>query len=43
MGTKSFEWKKRNVNIDEDCIQALLDNGANSVILYTVGKTVQRN
>jgi len=28
------------VNIDEDAIQALLDNGANSVIFYAVGKTV---
>ena len=33
----------KSINIDEDAIQALLDNGANSVILYTVGKTVQRN
>jgi len=29
-----------NVNIDEDAIQALLDNGANSVIFYSVGKTI---
>ena len=29
----------RGVNIDEDAIQALLDNGAKSVILYAVGKT----
>ncbi len=29
-----------NVNIDEDAIQSLLDNGANSVIFYAVGKTV---
>jgi hypothetical protein len=28
------------VNIDEDAIQALLDNGANSVIFYAVGKTI---
>jgi predicted amidophosphoribosyltransferase len=28
------------VNVDEDAIQALLDNGANSVIFYSVGKTV---
>ena len=27
-----------NVNIDEDAIQALLDNGANSVIFYAVAK-----
>ena len=25
-------------NIDEDAIQALLDNGAQSVIFYAVGK-----
>lgn len=29
-----------NVNIDEDAIQALLDNGAKLVIFYSVGKTV---
>jgi len=29
-----------NVNIDEDAIQSLYDNGANSVIFYAVGKTV---
>jgi predicted amidophosphoribosyltransferase len=28
-----------NVNIDEDAIQSLLDNGANSVIFYSVAKT----
>ncbi len=28
------------VNIDEDAIQALLDNGANSIIFYAVGKTL---
>jgi len=28
------------INIDEDAIQSLLDNGANSVIFYSVGKTV---
>ena len=28
------------VNVDEDAIQALLDNGANLVIFYSVGKTV---
>ena len=33
----------KSVNIDEDAIQALLDNGANSVIFYSVGKTVLRN
>ncbi|MDD3723467.1 MAG: phosphoribosyltransferase [Lutibacter sp.] len=31
----------KTVNIDEDAIQALLDNGARSVIFYAVGKTVQ--
>lgn len=29
----------RNVNIDEDCIQALFDNGANEVIFYSIGYT----
>jgi hypothetical protein len=33
----------KTVNIDEDCIQALLDKGANSVIFYAIGKTVSRN
>jgi len=33
----------KTINIDEDCIQALLDNGANSVIFYSVGKTVSKN
>lgn len=28
------------VNIDEDAIQALFDNGANSIVFYAVGKTV---
>lgn len=32
----------KSVNIDEDAIQALLDNGANSVIFYAIGKTVSR-
>ena len=32
----------RTVNIDEDAIQALLDNGADSVCFYAVGKTVSR-
>lgn len=32
----------KNVNIDEDAIQALLDSGANSVLFYAVGKTVPR-
>ena len=30
----------RTINIDEDAIQALLNNGANSVYFYSVGKTV---
>jgi len=30
----------RTVNIDEDAIQSLLDNGARFVIFYAVGKTV---
>jgi len=29
------------VNIDEDAIQTLLDNGANSVVFYSLGKTVK--
>lgn len=29
----------KNVNIDEDCIQALLENGANKVIFYSIGYT----
>ncbi|HKM04086.1 MAG TPA: hypothetical protein VJZ04_05765 [Lachnospiraceae bacterium] len=29
----------KNVNIDEDCIQALLNNGARSVIFYSIGYT----
>lgn len=33
----------KSVNIDEDAIQALLDNGANSVTFYSVGKTLSRN
>lgn len=32
----------KNVNIDEDAIQALLDNGANSVTFYSIGKTVSK-
>lgn len=31
----------KNVNIDEDAIQALLDNGAKSVVFYAVAKTVK--
>lgn len=33
----------KGVNIDEDAIQALLDKGANSVIFYSIGKTVSIN
>lgn len=29
----------KGVNIDEDCIQALLDNGARKVIFYSIGFT----
>ncbi|MDU3019410.1 MAG: hypothetical protein E7B46_11520 [Clostridium perfringens] len=29
----------KNVNVDEDCIQALFDNGANNVIYYSIGYT----
>lgn len=32
----------KTVNIDEDCIQALLDKGAKSVIFYSIGKTLLR-
>lgn len=32
----------KTVNIDEDCIQALLDKGARSVIFYSIGKTLPR-
>lgn len=32
----------RTVNIDEDAIQALYDNGAKSVIFYAIGKTIFR-
>lgn len=30
----------RNINIDEDVIQALLEKGANSVIFYAVARTI---
>lgn len=32
----------KNVNIDEDAIQALLDNGATGVTFYAVAKTIDR-
>ena len=31
------------VNIDEDCAQALLDEGAKRVILYVIGRTQHNN
>ncbi|KAE9542226.1 amidophosphoribosyltransferase [Ursidibacter maritimus] len=33
----------KTINIDEDCIQALLDEGANKVVLFTVARTVHHN
>ena len=33
----------KTVNIDEDCCQFLLDNGAKSVTLYTICKTMIRS
>lgn len=32
----------KTVNIDEDAIQALYDNGAREVIFYSVGRTISR-
>jgi hypothetical protein len=32
----------KTVNIDEDAIQALLDNGAKSVVFYSLGKTASK-
>lgn len=32
----------KTINIDEDAVQALLDEGAKSVVFYAVGKTVSR-
>lgn len=29
----------KSINIDEDCIQALLDNGAKQVFFYAIGRT----
>lgn len=29
----------KNINIDEDCIQALFDNGAKNIIFYSIGYT----
>ncbi|MDE4002685.1 hypothetical protein [Glaesserella parasuis] len=33
----------KTINIDEDCIQALLDKGANKVVLFTIAKTLHSN
>lgn len=33
----------RTVNIDEDALQALLSKGVNSIVFYSVGKTLARN
>ena len=33
----------KTVNVDEDCIQALLDKGANEVIFYSIGYTSTRS
>lgn len=33
----------KSVNIDEDAIQALIDNGAKSVLFYAVGNTICKN
>lgn len=32
----------KTVNIDEDCIQALIDKGARSVMFYSIGRTISR-
>lgn len=32
----------RTINIDEDAIQALYDNGAKNVIFYAIGRTIYR-
>ena len=32
----------KTVNIDEDCLQALIDKGARSVMFYSIGKTKSR-
>ena len=32
-----------NVNIDEDCVQALYDAGAEKVVFYAVAKTRRKN
>lgn len=32
----------KTVNIDEDCLQALLDKGARSIFFYSIGRTINR-
>jgi hypothetical protein len=32
----------RSVNIDEDMVQALFDNGARSIVFYAIGNTVRK-
>lgn len=32
----------KTVNIDEDCLQALIDQGARSVMFYSIGRTISR-
>lgn len=32
----------KTINVDEDAIQTLLDNGANSVFFYAIGRTVYK-
>ena len=32
----------KTVNIDEDCLQALIDKGAKSVFFYSIGNTINR-
>lgn len=32
----------KTINVVEDAIQALLDNGANSVVFYSIGRTVEK-
>lgn len=32
----------KSINIDEDCLQALIDKGARSVFFYSIGKTMRR-
>lgn len=32
----------KTVNVDEDCLQAIIDKGARSVFFYAIGKTISR-